>query len=211
MRRLHSLVIELTVGKGAVSVWENDELIGVSAPTDGSKRSEDVLVNIDSMLTDFNLTIDSVKEMVCSIGPGGYTGIRVGIATVRGLQRSAGLDAYGYSTIDALLLEADAAKSTVAVLDAGRNEYLIGEPDGFLIVKQVDFSAHLAEKGIESVIGAVTKPQELEERTATAGARYLDASDNVIGSLFRLHLERKGKGSALSPIYGRTFPAGRKA
>lgn len=199
-------MIELAVGKGEVSIWKNGEFLRESKPSGESMSSEDVLIHIRSLLQDEKSSIAAVKEIICSTGPGGYTGIRVGIATVKGLQKAAGLEAYGYSTIDALLL--GAADSSRAVLEAGRKEYLVGDLRSFRIIKHFELPALIVEQRIECVVGAVGDPGKLESLIKTTNATFVNASDNVNKLLYELHVERKGEGSSLSPIYGRSFPAG---
>lgn len=68
---------------------------------------------------------DAVERIAVGIGPGSFTGLRVGIATARALGLSRGLPLSGVGTLDALargLGEADGERRRLAVLDARRGE-----------------------------------------------------------------------------------------
>lgn len=77
-------------------------------------------------------------ELLCvGIGPGSFTGLRVGIATALGLARGAGTELTGVPSLDALAIGAERASAagtgtgTLAVLDARRREVFAAmyEPD----------------------------------------------------------------------------------
>jgi len=68
---------------------------------------------------------EAVDRLAVGIGPGSFTGLRVGIATARALGLSRGLPVTGVGTLDALgrgLAEAAGARDRLAILDARRGE-----------------------------------------------------------------------------------------
>lgn len=97
----------------------------------------------------------AVESIAVGIGPGSFTGLRVGIATALALAASTGLRARGVCTLDALglgLAEADERGSNrLAVLDARRNEV---------------FAALYAPGGERLWEPFVSLPAELAERLA---------------------------------------------
>lgn len=72
----------------------------------------------------------AVERIAVGIGPGSFTGLRIGIATARALAAGTGLPATGICTLDALgrglLLSAPAERACLAVLDARRGEVFVG-------------------------------------------------------------------------------------
>jgi tRNA threonylcarbamoyladenosine biosynthesis protein TsaB len=72
---------------------------------------------------------EPVDRIAVGVGPGSFTGIRIGIATAQGLARGLGVPLVGVSTLDALAAAAGglvgAARPWLAVLDARRGEVFV--------------------------------------------------------------------------------------
>ena len=69
---------------------------------------------------------DEIDRVAVGIGPGTFTGLRIGIATAKALSVSAGLPLFGVSTLQALALPAHGrGHPTLAVVDARRREVFV--------------------------------------------------------------------------------------
>jgi tRNA threonylcarbamoyladenosine biosynthesis protein TsaB len=121
---------------------------------------------------------EKVNLVAVGLGPGTFTGLRVGISTARGLGVSLGLPVRGVCTLDALaagIAEAGADGTRLAVLDGWRGEV---------------FAALYAADGARVWEPAVYRPEELAARFAD-----LDETPAVAGSgavRFRQELARDG-------------------
>lgn len=120
----------------------------------------------------------AVDLLAVGLGPGSFTGLRVGISTARGLSVSLGLPARGVCTLDALvagIAEAGAEGERLAVLDGWRGEV---------------FAALYSTAGERIWEPAVYRPEELAARVAE-----LEEPPSVAGSgavRFRHELARDG-------------------
>jgi len=90
-------------------------------------RAVTLLEDVDDLLRQAGAHTADVEGLAVGIGPGSFTGIRVGLATARGLALALGVPVAGVSTLDALSAGAPGA---VPVVDARRREVFVlqGEP-----------------------------------------------------------------------------------
>ncbi len=119
-----------------------------------------------------------VDLIAVGLGPGTFTGLRVGISTARGLGVSLGLAVRGVCTLDALaagIAEGGAEGARLAVLDGWRGEV---------------FAALYGPAGERTWEPAVYKPEELAERIAELGQPLPAAGSGAVR--FRHELARDG-------------------
>jgi tRNA threonylcarbamoyladenosine biosynthesis protein TsaB len=91
-------------------------------------RALTLLEDVDALLRQAGASVSSLDRLVVALGPGSFTGVRIGLATARGLALALDLSAAGVSTLDAL---AAGAPGAVPVVDARRREVFTlvdGEP-----------------------------------------------------------------------------------
>ena len=121
---------------------------------------------------------ESVDRIAVGLGPGTFTGIRIGIATARGLALGTGMPATGFSTLDALsAVPADVGEDNfrLAVIDARRGEA---------------FAALYRADGSPEWPAAVYPPESLCERVAGLGRHVIAGGSGAIR--FRDELIRAG-------------------
>src|SRR3954453_7369163 len=133
---------------------------------------------------------EAVDLLAVGLGPGTFTGIRVGIATARGLGVSLGLRVRRVCTLDALgrgIEEADASAVPFGEMAAKKNSPALAVLDGW---RGEGFAALPGSDGKRIWEPAVYRPEDLAERIAS-----LDETPSVAGSgavRFRKELTRDG-------------------
>lgn len=202
-----TLVIETSIGCGSISLWETERLLKSEVSTVEMGRSEDLLARIDGLFKGLEFSIRDVERIVCSKGPGGYTGLRVGLATADGLARALQKDLYAYSNVDVLLSMARPGEAAAAVLDAGRDSYLFcaeGE-DGLeiSIVGSIELCEHALALGINAIIAAVSKYEGLLSVFENQNIEVRNASGSLNPALYKLFRQKPELGRDLNPVYGR--------
>jgi tRNA threonylcarbamoyl adenosine modification protein YeaZ len=90
---------------------------GVSAWTAGYRHGETLLPSIGRFLGEQNIRKSRLAGIVVGTGPGAFTGLRVGIATAKGLAHGLGIPLVGVSTAEALIEAFEAGQAAVAVAD----------------------------------------------------------------------------------------------
>jgi tRNA threonylcarbamoyladenosine biosynthesis protein TsaB len=90
-------------------------------------RAVTLLEDVDALLRQGGAHADEIDALAVGIGPGSFTGVRVGLSTARGLALALDVPVAGVSTLDAL---AAGAPGAVPVIDARRREIFVanGEP-----------------------------------------------------------------------------------
>ncbi|MGO9309865.1 MAG: tRNA (adenosine(37)-N6)-threonylcarbamoyltransferase complex dimerization subunit type 1 TsaB [Spirochaetia bacterium] len=68
----------------------------------GLQHSPALLPAAERVMADVGMTVQDLALIVCSIGPGSFTGIRIGLATALGIGHGRGIPVIGVSTLDAL-------------------------------------------------------------------------------------------------------------
>jgi tRNA threonylcarbamoyladenosine biosynthesis protein TsaB len=97
--------------------------ISVPSPRPSGGASETLLPAVDAALGLAGEDLSSVGLILCGVGPGTFTGIRIAASTARALSLGTGADLAAGSTLDALAAPALACRTDVlAVIDARRGE-----------------------------------------------------------------------------------------
>jgi tRNA threonylcarbamoyladenosine biosynthesis protein TsaB len=85
-------------------------------------RAVTLLEDVDALLRQASAHIGDIEALAVGIGPGSFTGVRVGLATARGLALALDVPVAGVSTLDAL---AAGAPGALPVVDARRREVFV--------------------------------------------------------------------------------------
>ncbi len=96
----------------------------------GYRHGEELLARIDALLASRGLGIDDVAGIAVGIGPGAFTGLRVGLATAKGLAHALGCPLAGVSTGAALVAAAARAggrEPLALLLPAGPSDRVLVE------------------------------------------------------------------------------------
>ena len=88
----------------AVAILQDDAILYDVLINSGLHHSETLLVSIDQAMRQLKLKIEDIDLFACSLGPGSFTGLRVGVSTLKGLLLATGKPAAGVSSLDSLAL-----------------------------------------------------------------------------------------------------------
>ena len=86
----------------SVALCEDGKLLAEYTINNGNTHSETLLPMVESVLRLWGLKADDVDLFACSAGPGSFTGVRLGAATVKGLAFGRGRPCVGVSTLEAI-------------------------------------------------------------------------------------------------------------
>lgn len=172
-----------------VAVCEGQRILAETIVDTGRAHSEKLLVTVDWALQEANLSLDDVQLLAIGIGPGSFTGLRVGAATWKGLACARNLPLVAVPSLDAMTRVAPFHDEIVCpLLDARMHEvfaavyeFKAGERRKKVEDSVCPIGAILDRIGATSPVflgnGAVLYHDEIVDRIA--GARFVPPAFNV--------------------------------
>lgn len=115
-----TLAIESSAAPVSVCVCENGRIIAESYVNTKQTHSETLMPMVENVLDIANLTVKEIDLFAVSAGPGSFTGIRIGVSTVKGLTFANGALCCPVSTLEAIAYNAVGMENytIVTVMDA---------------------------------------------------------------------------------------------
>ncbi len=101
---MNLLAIDTACGLASVALVQNDALLGAKHSTQISKQAEELMPLTDSLLTEHRLSYAALNHVAVSIGPGSFTGVRIGLAAAQGIALARNIPLCGITTLEATAL-----------------------------------------------------------------------------------------------------------
>jgi tRNA threonylcarbamoyladenosine biosynthesis protein TsaB len=144
----------------------------------GRAASAELMPAVDAMLRQATLDLRALRTLLVVNGPGSFTGIRVGLSTVKGFAHAAGTPIVAISRLAVLASLAEMRGDFLALLDAGRNEFYARRAEREWLASFEEIAA-AAEEGVPLVVAeariaerlAAWKPSQVGPLDACAAAR----------------------------------------
>ncbi len=111
----YNLAIETSGRSGSVTLGRGDEIIETAELPHKRRHNVELLPTIDGLCRQHRVEPNEIGQAYVSLGPGSFTGLRVGITTVKMLALTTGIQVFGISTLDVLAENAPADTQHVAV------------------------------------------------------------------------------------------------
>jgi len=173
----------------------------------GKGHAEHLMAVIADALEAAGIAYGDLGGIAVSVGPGSFTGIRVGVSTARGLALALGIPATGVTTLDALACvarERFPGRAVLAALDARNGEFYVARYDaeGVLVdgPRIADFPEARAFLGADTVLAG-----SAAETLMAAGGQSFDVASTAatadIGVYARLAVRQGFGGGKPSPLY----------
>ena len=97
--------ITTTTRLAGLSLYEKDKLLGEIHVEMAKTHSTTILEQIDSLLKWTGKKLDEIENVIVSIGPGSFTGVRIAISVVKGLFFGRNVNFYEVNELDALVFQ----------------------------------------------------------------------------------------------------------
>ncbi len=117
------LGIESSTTQGGVAIVGEDRVLCEAILNVEVTHSERLLPAVDRALGEARISLEALGGIAVSIGPGSFTGLRIGLSTAKGLAYATGLPLVGVPTLEAMAWTLPAARWQICpVLDARKQE-----------------------------------------------------------------------------------------
>jgi len=166
------LAVETATATASVALLRGQAVVEVRRSEPGHHHSDTLLPMIDALLGAASCGLDAIGVFAVSIGPGGFTSLRIGLATLKGLAFGTDTPAVAVSSLEALALGARRASSGaseavwVPVLDARRGEV---------------YAAAYADSALRGDLGALAPVLPESVYDAAGLARALPGGGRLVG------------------------------
>ena len=105
-----------------VALHDGDTVVAESTVVDARRHGELVAPGIARVLTETNHVMRDVTDVAVGVGPGPFTGLRVGLVTAQVLAATLGIPVHGVCTLDVLAWDASVDGPFAVATDARRRE-----------------------------------------------------------------------------------------
>ncbi|HET6670753.1 MAG TPA: tRNA (adenosine(37)-N6)-threonylcarbamoyltransferase complex dimerization subunit type 1 TsaB [Pyrinomonadaceae bacterium] len=142
---MNSLILSIetaTLG-GGVCVSAGDRILAAVAGDPKLSHSNTLLSDIDKCLREAGAAVQDVQLFAATCGPGSFTGLRIGLATIKALAATLNRPCVGIPTLQVIAHTAGLSRATVALLPAGRGEVFVQSVSVARDITELDAAAHL--------------------------------------------------------------------
>jgi tRNA threonylcarbamoyladenosine biosynthesis protein TsaB len=150
------LSLETATLGGSVFLGRGKQQLAARSGDPQVSHSNSLLADINESLEEAGISLEDVQLFACASGPGSFTGLRIGIATLKALAATLERPCVGVPTLQAVAHAAGPSSATVALLPAGRGETFAQmfsvSGDGRAL--EVDKAAHLSPQRLMERYGA---------------------------------------------------------
>lgn len=220
------LAVETSTPQTTVAIGTEQGVIGTALLSWSRGHSEIVVPAVERLLTWSDLRLDQLGGVAVGLGPGLFTGLRVGVSTARALAQVLGVPVVGIDSLDVLAFSVRHARSRIgAVTDGKRGEVFyafyrpvhggvtretevaVGPPERLAAELQASGEEHLLVGGgallYRRVLGEVGTPLEF----ASFARAFPHAESLLELSLPRFHREETSRPEDIVPHYVRKSDA----
>ena len=179
----------------SVAILEDKNLIKKIELNNGLTHSETLMPLIKQILEETKLSLSNIDLLVCDIGPGSFTGIRIGIATVKAFTDSLNIPSVGISSLEGLtynikneglicsLIDCKNNNCYYSLYELKNNAYtLLEEPKADSVENCLNYLNYNYSNSVITFIGDVSLYKELIEKTSK-NFILLDSTNTQINNI----------------------------
>jgi tRNA threonylcarbamoyladenosine biosynthesis protein TsaB len=199
------LALDTATATTTVALADDSDVLAQRSLTDGRRHAEVLAPFICDLLADVGTTARSLTHVVVGVGPGPFTGLRVGLVTAMAMSDGLGIPLSGVVTLDVLahqaLAEHDDGRPLLVATDARRKEVYWATYYGALrtagpsVGRASDVAAGYPRHRVAGIGGELYRVDFVSHGCEVVGPQHPDA-----GHMARLALARLSAGVGFEPV-----------
>jgi tRNA threonylcarbamoyladenosine biosynthesis protein TsaB len=125
------LALSTSTPRGSAAVFDDGAALAAVAYADLKGHAERIFAAIDAALAEAGVDRAELSAVACDVGPGSFTGARVGVASVKGIALALGVPVVGVVSLEAMAAAAFGERAAgehdvvLAAIDAKKNELFL--------------------------------------------------------------------------------------
>ena len=120
------LAVDTSSSICSVAILDDDKLIDKNELDDGRTHSENLMPLLDELLKRNSLVPQDIELIACCVGPGSFTGIRIGVATIKPIAEVLNIHVAAVMSLEALARNVENKSTIVSLIDARNNQVYCG-------------------------------------------------------------------------------------
>jgi tRNA threonylcarbamoyladenosine biosynthesis protein TsaB len=179
--------LDTSTALGSVALFEEGRLLAEASQRVSNAHGESLLPMIDAVFARVGWSPGDVGRWAVGIGPGSFTGLRIGVATAKGIALATGAELIGVTSLDAIAFGLGAAGAgerslIVSVVAAGKGELFVQARRGESLLVE---PRHLRVADVPPFVAALAG----EERVIVVGEASPEADWTPLGERAVLMVE----------------------
>lgn len=206
------LAVETATLAGSIAIVRGEEVIAGSNGDPAVSHSNTLLADLDQLLNQAKIHLAEIDLFAVAAGPGSFTGLRIGIATVKALAATLARLTAAIPTLQAIALAGGPSAASVGLLPAGRGEVFAQlfsvSNDGTVTAR--DDASHIAPQkmfdkygSLKNVLwcgdGAIAQRELIESASSSKEWRIAPQPQNLARHVAALALRNFRLGQLVAP------------
>lgn len=187
------LGINSSLANAEVAILKDDKLIAETSEASPFSQAVSITALIESAIGNAGISLKDINMIACTVGPGSFTGIRIGLAAAKGLEIALNIPLIGITVFEAAALNHKGDACSILV-DSRRGDFFCldfdehGSPAPAPRIIPAEMAASLAtatffadqEKGLAANVCRLAKTKYETGTAAPAVPMYIRAADVTV-------------------------------
>lgn len=113
-----TLAIDTSTSVGGVAIVDDDRLVAACALNVKRTHSERLMSMVERVVSDSDLKVRDIEAIACGVGPGSFTGVRIGVSAAKCLSYTLNIPIVGVCVLDAMAFSVPFDGTVVSMIDA---------------------------------------------------------------------------------------------